>query len=418
MIRRLGYLSGAVRVSTRPNALASGARAHVSGVISAYKELGWDVSSYILGDRVPDRAVTSSSQLMRATAVNRLATDAARISMRLINRRRCWRELRGKVDWVYERFASFQALGEPFHRAGIPWILETNGAFYEEARTERKTLLLASAAKRCEIAAYRDCDVLICVSDTLRQIVCDAAQIDSEKIVVVPNGVDTVFFDPSKHVPRRVFDDFTIGFVGRLNAWQGIDILLEALRELSDEGLKDVYLVLVGDGAMRAAWERKTQTLGLTDRVRFLGQIDFNDIPPSIAGVDIGFSGQVPTQNGKMYHSPLKIYEYMAMGKPVIGSAYADSQQTIEEGKTGFLFPPSDKQALKNAIKRAYERRDHLKQSSAEVRRQITAKHSWVSRVSWMNAAIERVLEHRNATATSAWGKSRSNLTARIAGDH
>jgi glycosyltransferase involved in cell wall biosynthesis len=389
---RIGYLSGAPRVSTRQDAESGGPRSHVRGVISAFRSLGYEVKPFIVGDQVPRQVARKSGRAISATVAHALAADLGRLTFRLINARRAWRQLGGRVDWVYERFSACQALGMNFQRHGVPWILETNGPFYEEAKAERKSMVLTGLARRLELGAYRGCDVLVCVSPTLKDIVCAEAAIDNRKIVVVPNGVDSTVFDPQKHPAKRVFEGFTIGFVGGLLAWQGLDLLLHALAELYEEKGLPIHLVIVGDGLMRKSWMKLADDLKLAARVIFVGRVNGDEVPSYIAGFDLGYSGQVQLQSGSMYHSPLKIYEYMAMEKPVLASAFDDAKRIIDEQETGFLFAPGNKEDLKRALVTAYQARGRVAVLGRAARSQIVARHSWAARVSFMAAEIAAIL--------------------------
>jgi glycosyltransferase involved in cell wall biosynthesis len=367
----------------------------VLGVMSAFRSLGYELDSFIVGDQMPPEVTRRSGRAISATPLHALAADLGRLSFRVINARRAWKQLGGRVDWVYERFASFQALGMPFQRHGVPWILETNGPFYEEAKAERKSMLLTGFARKVELEAYRQCNVLICVSPTLKGIVCAEAGVEASKIIVVPNGVDTDLFDPQKYRAKRVFDSFTVGFVGGLLAWQGLDLLLQAIAELRDERGIAINLVVVGDGLMRKPWENLTQSLRLGKQVRFVGRVNGDDVPSYVAGMDVGYSGQVQLQSGSMYHSPLKIYEYMAMAKPVLASAFDDARRIIRQNETGFLFAAGSRQDLKRALVSVYEARNRIASMGLAARSEIIAHHSWVARVSLMAEEIAAILRMR-----------------------
>ncbi|MEL6223436.1 MAG: glycosyltransferase family 4 protein [Cyanobacteria bacterium J06627_8] len=392
--RRLGYLSGAPRISTRHDAEISGPRAHILGCLQAKQALGWEVKRFIVGDRLPKSMVTGKSETtMSGGFAKALVLDAARIALGAKYARQAWHELRNQVDWVYERFAPFQALGMPFKRHGMPWILETHAPLFYEAKTERKTTALTGLAQRMELQAYRNCDALICVTDALKELIVQAAAIPTEKVIVVPNGVDTEQFHPSYHAPERLFSEFTVGFVGRLYAWHGLDLLLESIAELRAE---DIYIafVVVGDGLMRAEWEAKAQSLGIADTVKFVGQVPWADVPSYIAGFDVGYTGQIQLQVGKMYHSPLKLYEYMSMAKPIVASAFEDAKRTIQDGETGFLFEPGNKEDLKRALRLAYHLRPQMNQMGEQARQIAIDHHSWIARMREMTAKLETILTH------------------------
>jgi glycosyltransferase involved in cell wall biosynthesis len=96
-----------------------------------------------------------------------------------------------------------------------------------------------------------------------------------------------------------------------------------------------------------------------------------------------------------MYHSPLKIYEYMAMAKPVVASAFEDARSTINHGVTGFLFAPGDKASLKEALCQCVSARPELIRMGQLARADVMAHHSWTARVRLLLTEVERVLQTR-----------------------
>lgn len=115
MKQRLGYLSGAPRVATSPDAETVGPRSHVLGVMKAFEALGWEVN------RVPRKWVTKGSErAVSGGLIRTLVADLTRLILSVVNARRAWQELGKQTDWVYERFASFQSLGWIFKRHGVP----------------------------------------------------------------------------------------------------------------------------------------------------------------------------------------------------------------------------------------------------------------------------------------------------------
>jgi glycosyltransferase involved in cell wall biosynthesis len=377
--RRLGYLSGAPRVTTRPDAEIGGPRSHILGVMSGFRDLGWSVEPYIVGDRSPGVVTRDAGKLLRKGGQWALLADVARIGLSPVNARAAWRELSGRVDWVYERFSVFQALGRSFAQAGIPWILETNEMQSEEARVDRNSLVLTSLARRYERQAYLDCSMLVCVSEPLKKLVTERLGIPSDRVVVIPNGVDTSFFHPQPET-ARLFDGFTVVYVGGLEPWQGIDLLLHAVRQARDEDGLPVHAVIAGDGPVRRDLERFAVDLGVAPHVQFLGTISREAVPHVIASGDVGYSGHTETQGRAVFRSPLKLYEYMAVGKPVLSSSVADARQLIVHDETGFLFDPGSATGLRTALGRAFAARDTLPAMGARARQLVEQGHSWTAR--------------------------------------
>jgi len=388
--RRLGYLSGAPRVSTRHDAEIGGPRSHILGVMSGFRQLGWSVDPFIVGDKSPGVVTRDAGKLLRKGGKWALLADVARMGLAPVNTRAAWNELAGRVDWVYERYSVFQALGRPFASAGIPWILETNEMQSEEARIDRNSLMLTSLARRYERQAYLDCGMLVCVSAPLKELVTRRLNVPSDKVVVVPNGVDTEFFQPDP-TATRPFEGFTIVYTGGIEPWQGIDLLLRSIHAVRVEDGIAVHAVIAGDGPMRPNCERLAADLGLSECVRFLGAVPREAVPGVLAGGDVGYSGHTETQGRDVFRSPLKLYEYMAMAKPVVSSSVADARELVVNGETGFLFDAGNTDGLANALRRAYAARDRLPLMGAAARQLVERAHSWTARCELIVASAERV---------------------------
>jgi glycosyltransferase involved in cell wall biosynthesis len=395
--KRLGFLAGAPRISTHPDAEMSGPRSRVLGLIQGFESLNWSVKPFIVGDKIPQKfSASGSGAAMSKGFLRTLLVDFARIGLGIFNIWRSWCELGDRVDWVYEYTATLQCLGWVFQRQGIPWILQVEALLYYEAKVERKALVLDSLAQKIELWAYRQCDVIICVSSTLKEILVQEIGITPEKIVLVPNGVNIQFLDPKLHESKRLFPNFTVGFVGSLYPWAGLDLLMEAIYELQTKSYQ-IFLVVIGDGKMRQAWEKQAQKLGLKQQVQFLGRLSWQEVPQYIAGFDIGYSGQIQLQMGKMYLSPMKLYEYMSMAKPVVASAFEDAKRLVVEGETGFLFEPNDKNSLKQALIKAFSAQNKLQEMGIKARQQIELNHSWTNRVQVLIQESDRILKEKKA---------------------
>lgn len=399
---KLAYLSGGLRVSTRLEAGASGPRSHVLGVMRAFERLGWDVRPFIVGDRVSVHWVEGehSAAVVRRSWFSRAAADFVRLGMGWLNGWRAWKEI-GSVDWAYERYGAFQALGWWFRQNGVPWILESNDIHFLSATKDRGMSALKKLLKLHERWAYQHCDVLVCISRALAQLLIEETEVDPQKVIVVPNGVDVAHLSPDGQTPHRHFAGTTIGFVGQLQQWQRLDLLLEALAALRTDGVV-FNLVVVGDGHMRAAWENLAVRLGLANQAQFVGQVPWSEVPAYIAGFDLGYAGAVPLSAGAMYLSPLKLYEYAAMGKPIIATAYEDARRLSADGVPVYLFGPDQREDLLRTLRQAYAERDRWQEMGRRGREVIVTRHSWEARVRTMIGQIEAILQDKYGTAYPA----------------
>ena len=91
------------------------------------------------------------------------------------------------------------------------------------------------------------------------------------------------------------------------------------------------------------------------------GTVAREAVPAIIASGDVGYSGHTDSQGRAVFRSPLKLYEYMAMAKPIISSAVADAVDlVVNGGETGYLFDAGSTDGLSQALRRAYVARERL----------------------------------------------------------
>jgi glycosyltransferase involved in cell wall biosynthesis len=398
----MAFLSGAARVSTRSGAEALGPRAHVVGFLQGMREIGWDIEPFILGDLLPAWVSgRSSERAIRGGGLRTHLADLLRVGLRPVLPLAARLKFDGRVDWTYERLSILQHLGEALQRRGVPWILETNAILFSEASRDRLTTAMLAAARATEVQAYRKCDALVCMTQALADLVLREARIDARKIVVVPSAVDTELFRPTARPPVRLFEGPTIGFLGALNPWQSLDLLLHAVSELRKEGVP-FNVAIIGDGPMRSSWQGLSRTLGEEAHVRFVGQVPPEEVPPYARGFDLGYVAQTAPAIGRTYHSPLKLYEYMAAGLPVVASSESDSREAIGNHATGYLFTPGDLPDLMRVLRLAHAQRERWREMGERARDEAARKHTWTRRAARIVAEVERILEDRFGTAYPA----------------
>jgi glycosyltransferase involved in cell wall biosynthesis len=192
---------------------------------------------------------------------------------------------------------------------------------------------------------------VIVVSRQLQEFVA-VCGVPPSRIQILPNSVDPQRFakarsDRSVRTQHRLDGMRVIGFVGSLKPWHGTETLLEAFHALHTK-VANAHLLIVGDGPGRAHLENYAQTHGLNGAVTFTGNVPYDDIPRYIAAMDIAVAPYIPSEN--FYYSPIKIFEYMAMGKPVVGGRIGQVEEVITDGETGVLFEPGNIAALRAAL--------------------------------------------------------------------
>lgn len=380
---RIAYLSGSPRIATRDDAEVSGPRAHICGLIGALRSDGHVVDDFVLGDQLATGiSGAGSSRLVTGGRIRRLAVDLARIGLRWSVARSARHTLQGRYDVVYERFALFQQLGRAYQRAGTPWVVETNAVLSQEARFERDALALQRLAARLERRAYLQADLVVCVSEPLRRLLVEQVGVDADKIVVIPNAVDVDRFEPAAADAGATSpsNEVVIGFVGFVIERQGLDDLLHAVAVVRRRGCR-VRAVVVGDGPDRRRLEHLAAEEGIADAVTFVGQVAWSEVPRWISTFSVGYSGQRGVGGMPMYHSPLKIYEYLASARPVLASQHPDAEAALPDVGAGWTFPAGDGHALVDVLGRiATLDRAELTTRGVRGRRHVEERHTWEHR--------------------------------------
>jgi sugar transferase (PEP-CTERM/EpsH1 system associated) len=191
-------------------------------------------------------------------------------------------------------------------------------------------------------------DRVVCVSERVAEFAARTIGIPPAKLVVIPNGVPLEDFQPGDRSRARVelgipLRAVVAGTVGRLQPVKGTSYLLEAWALLASDH-PDAILLLVGGGPQQAALERMSRRLGISERVRFLG--DRADVPDLLRGMDV-FA--LPSVWEGM---PNAVLEAMAVGLPVVATAVGGTPEVVVDGVTGLLVPSGDSDALAQSIAR------------------------------------------------------------------
>src|SRR5438128_1591098 len=202
--------------------------------------------------------------------------------------------------------------------------------------------------------AYRRADRVCCTTQGFLTTVAERG-VSSGKGVYLPNGADLELFRP---LP---FDDslvarpdlhgrFVVMYSGVFGIKHGLHTVLEAAKLLEDE--RDILFVLMGSGAREAELVQQAKAMNLRNAI-FAGEHKVREIPHWLARADVCISSLLPEPYLEKILS-VKIFEYLACGKPVVGAHSGESARVLMESGGGLVVPPSDAQAMAGAIRALY----------------------------------------------------------------
>ncbi|MEE8600817.1 glycosyltransferase [Euzebya tangerina] len=272
------------------------------------------------------------------------------------------------VSAIYERLALHTtAASRAARHLGLPHLVEMNAPLREEASRFR-TLERPEVADRAEQEVLRHAALVLPVSEPL---VTYARSRGATAVELTPNAVNAAMF-PRAARPDRA--DPTAIFVGALRPWHGPEVLAEAWRSLGADAPR---LVVVGDGPGR----HHLQSVG----AELLGTVPHDDVPELLRQADLAVApgpADMPT-----YFSPLKVFEYMAAGLPVVASDLPGTRQVLSE--RGVLVPAGDASALAAAVAALQADPDRRAQLGAAGRREVLSNHTWPHRARTVLAHVD-----------------------------
>jgi glycosyltransferase involved in cell wall biosynthesis len=222
--------------------------------------------------------------------------------------------------------------------AGNPPLVASNYGTYP--RTGFLTILL-------DRLVFKLSRQIIVNSEMGRSFTSSYYGVSPDRILVVQNWLDTSRFEsPADPAAARASLDLpagapVAGFVGRLSEEKGISLFLEVAHDVAAR-LPESRFLVVGDGPLQEAMVKQSQYLGIADRVHFAGFR--HDIPDVLAAMDL----MVVTSTCEGL--PNAVLEAMAAGRPVIATRVGGCAQLIEDGATGYLTDPGDREALARRV--------------------------------------------------------------------
>lgn len=358
---------------------------HVEELIGAFRSFGHELR--VVGPEHVENEAFGADAGWVATLKSRLPGSAYELlefgyaAHDYLKVRRAIAEFR--PDLVYERYNLFFPSGVRAARAaGVPIFLEVNAPLYEE-RSRFGGLSLKRLARWSERYVWRNADAVLPVTNVLADHV-RAAGVPESRIHVIPNGINETEFGrlPAAAEAKRrlgLEERFVLGFVGFMRDWHGLERVLDFMAQT---GRPDLHALFVGEGPARATVERRAAELGLSPRVTVTGVVQRAQVPEVLAAFDVALQPAVVE-----YASPLKLFEYLAVGLPVLAPDTPNIREVLEDGVNAVLFDPDDESAFGRGLARLCADGDLRRQLAAEARATIGRRG-----LTWRSNA-ERVAE-------------------------
>tara|TARA_R110000868_G_scaffold92056_1_gene255114 strand:- start:8355 stop:10133 length:1779 start_codon:yes stop_codon:yes gene_type:complete len=418
-----------IKVTPMSGGAFGGALAHFLGIVNGFARLGYKCVAVTTGGM---QGVHGSVELVSVPAPSRMAPP-----LRLVqsaSEMNTFRLNHGYVDFLRTRFSKhaptviYQRLTLGTYcgvvlsrRFGVPLIMEYNGSEAWVAANWGRRLVNEDLAYDVERVCVRHAHVVVCVSTVLRDDLINMHGVDPERIVCHPNGVDADVYNPiaisdvDRQAVRAQYeideDALLITFIGSFGKWHGVDVFAKAISWLVHNkrawlDKENVRFMLIGDGAYRPVAEKILAEARAEKYVALTGAIPQAEGPKYLATADLFICSHVANDDQTpFFGSPTKLFEYLAMAKPVIASDLAQIGEIMSHcpdratlaaekgdvfnGECGIRVTPGDSVDLAEAIVLAAERSSWREQAGKAARECILKHYTWDHHV----AAVESRLK-------------------------
>jgi len=244
-----------------------------------------------------------------------------------------------KPDCIYERYNLFFPSGIwAKKRYKLPLLLEVNAPLYEE-RSQHDSIQLNKLANWSERYVWNNAEYVLPVTGVLARKVIDKG-VPQDRIIVIPNGInfnefvanaDQLSVVAKGHCEQyNLQDKLVLGFTGFVREWHRLDRVLEVIAANQDQNW---HLLLVGDGPARSSLEETAKKLGIESKMTITGIVGRDQMPGLVTTFDIALQPDVVE-----YASPLKLFEYLALGKAILAPDSENIREILTDGENALMF--------------------------------------------------------------------------------
>lgn len=373
---------------------------HIMGMVDSFRKMGHrvDILSPNSGkEPTPGNAPAAAKKASPLAAIAKHAPEIVFEFIELgynfiLKKRMAEMFEKTKYDFVYERTALMNYAAVDFcAERNVPIVLEVNFTA-DMPLVRHRSPLLEPLAKAIDLRILKKASHNLPVSTYLKDHMVKLG-VPAEKITVITNAADPDIFRTgvSGEEIRKKFNlhgKTVVGFVGGFYPWHGLKLLVQAM-EIAVKKAPSLSALLVGDGPMRPELEKMIAEKNLQPYFHFAGKMGHKDLPAYNAAFDLG---TMPDSN--VYGSPMKIFEYMAMGKPVVAADYGPLRDGIDHDVHGKLFKPQDPAAFAQSLVEMAQEPEKRTAMGKAGRQRIETDRNWFNQAKKVIEIYENIVKN------------------------
>lgn len=284
---------------------------------------------------------------------------------------------------------------------GARVVLEVNGVWWHEMRSRRLPAYLVALGRISAWMHSRCADAVIAVTEAIGTEFSRSARFPHDQVFAIHNGANPDDFNLDRRNTERqrhgiCEDQFVVGMASLFTPWHGILEAIRSLRALPERIRAHVRLVLLGDGELREAAQKLVQEEQLQRLVLLPGMVTREEVASWLICWDVGLF--ICSEPSKLQYpgSPLKFFEYLAAGLPVIVTDDSHLTPMVNADQLGLVIPNASPQAIATAITEVFHNRSQFAQVGRQNRRLAETKYSWDA----VSRRVADVLEGRRTPET------------------
>ena len=287
-----------------------------------------------------------------------------------------------RLTWIFLRTRAL-------HRR--PVVYEVHEIFSTRSRDNRsldpgEIQGVSDRTRALEAGVFREADLLLPLTHACAEILTEGYGVPAERVVVVPDATTP----PLGPLPSRDAGSRTVVYAGQLYRWKGVATLLEAMAQLLEARL----IVLGGRGSDDdpdlTACREQARSLEIAEQVEFRGFVPHARVRETIAGAGAAVLPLPDNLMARYFTSPLKLFDYMAAGAPIVASDLPTVREVLADGDNALLVPPEDPTALAAAIRRLLVNPGLADRLRSTAFMQVQ-EYTWDARAARIIEALERV---------------------------
>jgi len=263
----------------------------------------------------------------------------------------------------------------------IPLVIEVNGWVLDELYSYGYSKSKLRLLRLFQELNYRCATLLIPVSEGLKKLISQHYQVSPSKIFAVNNGTNPVRYYPIPMSEARQkigvnLQKQVIGFIGGCYPHHGIQYLIEAA-PLVLADFPEIQFIVAGDGAMLKSWKELAKIKGVYKNYLFPGNVPFELAPYYINSYDICVAPWDINLVGNVGLSPMKLFDYMACGRPIVSSPVYGVKEILEPYQAGITVNVKNPEKFADALKTLLNLPNIWRDMGKKARELVLSQFTW-----------------------------------------